>query len=47
LTIDIFWSSAPIVELASESDRSWLLAQVQRNLDDADLPYVAGSHSLE
>jgi hypothetical protein len=34
-------------ELASESDRSWLLAQVGRNLGDADLPYVAGSHSLE
>jgi hypothetical protein len=37
----------PIVDLASETDRSWLLAQVRCNLGDADLPYVAGSHSLE
>jgi hypothetical protein len=37
----------PIVDLASESDRSWLLAQVRRNLGDAGPPYVAGSHSLE
>jgi len=34
-------------ELVRESDRSWLLAQVRRNLGDADLLYVAGSHSLE
>lgn len=34
-------------ELVSESDRSWLLAQVRRNLGDAYLLYVAGSHSLE
>lgn len=34
-------------ELVSENDRSWLLAQVRRNLGDADLLYVAGSHSPE
>jgi hypothetical protein len=37
----------PIVDLASESDRSWLLAQVRRNLGGADPLCVAGSHSLE
>jgi DNA-binding response OmpR family regulator len=34
-------------EQVSESDRSWLLGQVRRNLDDATLLYVAGSHSAE
>ena len=34
-------------ELVGESDRSWLLAQVRRNLGDAELLYVAGSHTLE
>jgi DNA-binding response OmpR family regulator len=34
-------------ELVGESDRSWLLAQLRRNLGDATLLYVASSHSLE
>lgn len=34
-------------ELVSQSDRSWLLAQVRRNLANADLLYVAGTHSIE
>src|SRR5215472_4502323 len=34
-------------EAVSEGDRGWLLGQVRRNLDEATLLYVAGSHNVE
>jgi DNA-binding response OmpR family regulator len=34
-------------EAVSDGDRGWLLRQVRRNLDEATLLYVAGSHSVE
>jgi DNA-binding response OmpR family regulator len=34
-------------EAVTEGDRGWLLGQVRRNLAEATLLYVAGSHSVE
>jgi DNA-binding response OmpR family regulator len=34
-------------ESVGEGDRGWLLRQIRRNLDEATLLYVAGSHSAE